>query len=184
MPDRCLQGHLEQRQWVSICVGPQSFRHVFIAYDSYTHQKPIIDPMLYLLSSFTSMVFIYEFINSLKIIFKYPIICKKQKKKKKPKPLFYVENHFHTNVSLSLYPLFFCYMSIQCLSLGYCWRFLLYVTFQQYIRYSEKKSQKGHKILTFTHTGLCAPNTEMQTQSSRAQGLQRTKQSMIKKKKV
>lgn len=82
MPDRCLQGHLEQRQWVSICVGPQSFRHVFIAYDSYTHQKPIIDPMLYLLSSFTSMVFIYEFINSLKIIFKYPIICKKQKKKK------------------------------------------------------------------------------------------------------
>ena len=88
--------------------------------------------MLYLLSSFTSMVFIYEFINSLKIIFKYPIICKKQKKeKKKPKPLFYVENHFHTNVSLSLYPLFFCYMSIQCLSLGYCWRFLLYVTFQQ-----------------------------------------------------
>ena len=84
MPDRCLQGHLEQRQWVSICVGPQSFRHVFIAYDSYTHQKPIIDPMLYLLSSFTSMVFIYEFINSLKIIFKYPIICKKQKKKKNP----------------------------------------------------------------------------------------------------
>lgn len=81
MPDRCLQGHLEQRQWVSISIGPQSSRHVFTAYDSYTHQKPIIDPMLYLLSSFTSMVFIYEFINSLKIIFNYPIICKKQKKK-------------------------------------------------------------------------------------------------------
>lgn len=67
---------------------------------------------------------------------------------------------------LSLYPLFFCSMSIQYLSLGYCWRFLLYVTFQQYIRMLSKKPQKGHKILTFTHTGLCAPNTEMQTQRS------------------
>lgn len=111
MPDRCLQGHLEQRQWVSICVGPQSFRHVFIAYDSYTHQKPIIDPMLYLLSSFTSMVFIYEFINSLKIIFKYPIICKKQKKKKKTQTTILCRESF----------------SYQCISFFIPFVFLLHV---------------------------------------------------------
>ena len=29
-----------------------------------------------------------------------------------------------------------------------------------------KKSQKGHKILTFTHTGLCAPNADANTEVS------------------